>query len=86
MFTLTQRLDDEDESKEREKHNIQFLEAREDAAEALEPPESRSISFRFLYRARSYSHGSIRFDFGGTTGIIPIIPKPSANCRVSSPS
>ena len=39
MFTLAQRLDDENESKKCEKDNVEFLEAGEDAAEAFEPPE-----------------------------------------------
>ncbi len=39
MFTLTQCLDDKNESKKCEEHNIQFLEAGEDAAEAFESPE-----------------------------------------------
>ena len=35
MFTLTQCLDDKNESKKCEEHNIQFFEAGEDAAEAF---------------------------------------------------
>lgn len=31
----------------------------------------RSTSLRRLYRRRSYSQGSKRFDFGGTTGVKP---------------
>ncbi len=32
--------------------------------------KSLSISFRFLYKARSYSHGSMRLDLGGTSGTV----------------
>ena len=44
---------------------------------------SRSISLRRVYRARSYSHGVRRLCLGGTTGTYP---KSTASCRVSSPS
>ena len=44
---------------------------------------SRSISLRFVYKARSYSRGCSRLDFGGTTGTMP---RSSTNCRVSLPS
>jgi len=44
---------------------------------------SRSTSLRFLYSSLSYSHGSVRLLFGGTTG-----EKPSSETSflVSSPS
>src|ERR1700722_19466113 len=45
--------------------------------------KSRSISLRFLYRARSYSQGCSRLDLGGTTGIMP---RSSTSWRVSLPS
>ena len=44
---------------------------------------SRSISLRRVYRARSYSHGATRLGWGGTTGMYP---RSTASCRVSSPS
>ena len=42
-----------------------------------------SISLRLLYISRSYSHGAIRLDLGGTTGMKP---KSKTNWRVSLPS
>lgn len=39
MFTLTQCFDDEGEVEEAEEEDIEFLEAGEDSAEALEPAE-----------------------------------------------
>lgn len=44
---------------------------------------SRSTSFRRLFISRSYSHGSRRLLFGGTTGMKP---RSSASCRVWLPS
>ena len=41
-------LDDEGEGEESEEEDIEFLEAREDCAEALSLLNSRSISLRFL--------------------------------------
>ena len=38
-LTLSQRLDDEREDDEAEKDDVELLEAREDAPEALEAPE-----------------------------------------------
>src|ERR1700721_185545 len=45
--------------------------------------KSRSISLRFLYRARSYSQGCSRLDLGGPPGIRP---RSSTSWRVSLPS
>jgi len=39
MFTLAKRFDDEGEVEEAEERDIEFLEAREDSAEAFESPE-----------------------------------------------
>ena len=39
MFTLAQGFDDEGEGEEAEEEDIEFLEAREDSAEAFEPSE-----------------------------------------------
>ena len=39
MLTLSQRLDDEREDDEAEEHDVELLEAGEDAPEALEAPE-----------------------------------------------
>ncbi len=45
--------------------------------------KSRSISLRFLYSPLSYSQGSVRLFFGGTTGEKP---SSAASFLVSSPS
>jgi hypothetical protein len=39
VFTLAKGFDDEGEVEEAEEEDIEFLEAGEDSAEALEPPE-----------------------------------------------
>jgi hypothetical protein len=83
VFTLAKRFDDEGEGEEAEEEDIEFLEAGEDSAEAFESPEEPLDFVALLVESRSYSQGSMRLDFGGTTGIMP---KLSTSCLVSSPS
>ena len=62
------------------KSTSSFSEREKILRKPLSLRNSRSISLRFLYRARPYSQGSIRLDLGGTTGTMP---RSSTSCRVS---
>jgi hypothetical protein len=83
VFTLAKRFDDEGEVEEPEEEDIEFLEAGENSAEAFESPEEPLDFVALFCRERSYSQGSMRLDFGGTTGIMPRL---NTSCLVSSPS
>ena len=83
MFTLAKGFDDEGEVEEAEEEDIEFLEAREDSAEAFESPEEPLDFVALLVESAVVFPGSMRLDFGGTTGIMP---KLSTSCLVSSPS
>ena len=83
MFTLTQCFDNEGEVEAAEEEDIEFLEAGEDSAEALESAEETLDLVALLVEGAKYSRGSMRLDLGGTTGIMPRL---STSCLVSSPS
>jgi hypothetical protein len=83
VFTLAKRFDAEGEVEEAEEEDIEFLEAREDSAEAFESPEEPLDFIALFVESAVVSHGSMRLDFGGTT---EIMPKLSTSCLVSSSS
>src|SRR5690349_23768885 len=78
----TKSFDDEGEIDEADKHHVEFFESRENRRNPFRRRNSRSISLRRLYIARSYSHALTRLLLGGTTGMKF---RSSASCRVSSP-
>ena len=63
--------------------DVEFLKSQEDAVEAFESAEEPLDLVAFLVQGGSYSHGSIRLEFEGTTGTIP---GSSTSWRVSSPA
>jgi hypothetical protein len=56
VFTLAQRFDNEGEVEEGEEEDIEFLEAGEDASEALECCFSQSVSPFDQIICRDFSH------------------------------
>jgi hypothetical protein len=62
VFTLAKRFDDEGEGEEAEEEDMSFSKREKTLRKPLSRRKSRSISLRFLLRARSYSQGSLRLD------------------------
>ena len=79
----TKRFDDQGEVDEADEHDIEFLEAGEDAAEAFEPAEQALDLVAPLVQRAVVLPGLDSVGLGRNTGMKP---RSSASCRVSSPS
>jgi hypothetical protein len=83
LFALAKGFDDEGEVEEAEEEDIEFLEAREDSAEAFESPEKPLDFVALLVESEVVFPGLDAVGLWRTTGIMP---KLSTSCLVASPS